>query len=134
MELFEKAVRWKLRFPSSQGMLSVEDLWDIPLKSNKAGVADLNDMARHFHAELKEDEELDFVSDPDEEKPDRELVAKFEIVKHVIAVKIRERDAAEKALETKAKKARILELIAKKQDEALAEKSEEELRSLVDGM
>lgn len=132
MELFEKAVRWKLRFSTPVGQLTTEDLWDLPLTSNKARVANLNDLAKSLFKETKDADDVDFVNPKVE--PNKELKASFEIVKHVIGVKIRERDAAEKAQETRAKKARILELIAKKQDEALAEKSEEELRALVSDM
>lgn len=132
MDLFEKATRWKLRFPTPVGQLTVEDLWDLPLLASRGQKACLNDLAKQLSKQVKADDEEDFVNPKTE--GNKELKASFEIVKHVIAVKIRERDAAEKAQETKAKKARILELIAKKQDEALAEKSEEELRELVSGM
>jgi hypothetical protein len=132
MELFEKAARWKLRFPTPIGHVTVEDLWDLPLLAKGRQKACLNDVAKALNKQVKASDEEDFVNP--EVEPDKELKAAFEIVKHVISVKIRERDAAEKAQETKQKKARILELIAKKQDEALAEKSEEELRALVNGM
>lgn len=132
MDLFEKAARWKLRFPTPVGQATVEDLWDLPLTSNKARTANLNDIAKGLNRQLKTEGEEDFVNPAAE--TNKELKASFEIVKHVIAVKIRERDAAEKAQETKAKKARILEIIAKKQDEALEGKSEEELRSLLESM
>jgi hypothetical protein len=132
MDLFEKATKWKLRYPTPVGNVTTEDLWDLPLTSNKARQPNLNDIAKGLSKQVKAGDEEDFV-DPKVE-PDKELKAAFEVVKHVISVKIRHRDAAEKAQETKQKKARILELIAKKQDEALAEKSEDELRALVSDM
>lgn len=34
ISIFEQASRQKLRFETSAGKLSIEDLWDLPLTSN----------------------------------------------------------------------------------------------------
>ena len=52
-QMFEKASRAKIRFETSKGSLTVEDLWDLPLTSN-TGKADLDDIARGLHSQLKE--------------------------------------------------------------------------------
>ncbi len=56
----------------------------------------------------------------------------MDIVKHIIAVKLVERDAAQKLRETKEKKEKIMEAIARKQDESLANSSIEDLQRMLD--
>lgn len=132
--MFEKASRMKLRFNTPVGALPVEDIWDLPLRQtmNRNKGANLNDIAKVLHQELKNDNELDFVDDV--EKPNKELVLKFEIVKHIIAVRKEELKARENAQLARQKKARILEIIAGKEDEALKGKSLEDLRSMLDSL
>lgn len=71
---------------------------------------------------------------PSSDKGSNELLLKFEIVKHIINVRVRERDEQQAVADRREKKQRILELIAQKQDAALAEKSEEELRALAESL
>lgn len=127
MANFEQAARKKFRFDSSKGQLSVEQLWDLPLTGN--GV-NLDDIARGLFRQIKEAAgEISFV------KPaaanDTSLQAKFDIVKHIIDVKMAERDVAEKAAATRAKNQKIMALIDQKQDEKLSSASIEELRAML---
>ena len=124
-EAFLKASRLKLRFETQLGSLSAEDLWDLPLKSAKG--ANLDDIAVGLHNVLNLENRVSFVS---EVIVAPELAIKFEIVRHIIEVRLQERNEAATREENRVKKARILELIAKKQDEKLAEASEEELLKL----
>lgn len=127
--MFEKAVRGKLRFATPQGTLTVEDLWDLPLTSVRAGTANLNNIAKGIARELKNAEEEDFVSP--KSGADEALRMKLEIVKRVIEVRQAENEAVRAAADRAEKKERIKELIAKKQDEALGSKSLEELQAMV---
>ena len=63
---------------------------------------------------------------------DPALQLSSDVVKRVIEIRLAEAAAKKKAAENRAQKARIMELIAKKQDEAFSEKSLEELRSELD--
>lgn len=127
---FEKASREKVRFATVQGQLSVEDLWTLPLTSARS--ANLNDIAKALNKELKESGEEDFVNDV--KKPSVIASLKFDIVKRVIEVKVKERDEAATSAKRKAEKQRILELIEKKQGAALEAKSEDELKALLAGL
>ena len=127
--MFEQACRLKLRFETSRGVLSIEDLWDLPLSGTIR--VNLNDIAIALHNQLKHDT-VSFVED--EQRPDPRLALSFEIVKHVIAVKKAEAKTALEARDKAEKKQRILGLIAQKQDEALGAKSEDELRELLAGL
>ncbi len=126
--MFEKASRLKLRFDTSKGVLSAEDLWDLPLTSARNG-ANLNDVAKGINRELKAAGEEDFVNPSG--MTDEVLQLKFNIVKHVIAVRLAENEAAKAVAEKKAKKERLLEIIAHKQDEQLQGAALEDLQKMV---
>lgn len=129
--MFEKVVRMKLRFDSPQGALSAEDLWDLPLTSTR-GRANLNEVAKAIARQLKTEGEEDFVNP--KSGADDILQLKLDTVKHVIQVRQAENEAERSATDRKEKKARLLELIARKQDQQLESKSMEELQEMVAGL
>jgi hypothetical protein len=121
--MFEEASRKRLRFESPQGLLTVEDLWQLPLQSMSGKHANLDGIAILISKALKDSSTESFVTQrlrTDISGPARaDLELKLEIVKRVIKVRIQEAEAADKAAEIKAKKDRIMEIIAAKEDEAL---------------
>ena len=123
MNIFEQASRKALRFQSNKGELSVEDLWNLPLTSTKT--SSLDSIAVQCHKQGQISEKISFVTPPSTGNSDDTL--RLEILKHIIDVKQTENAASKVAADNKAKKARILQLIAEKQDDALAGKSEAEL-------
>lgn len=124
MNIFEKAVREKVRFASSRGLLGVEDLFDLPLQ-HRNGV-DLDSVAREVNRALKAVTEDSFVSTASNPaKAAHEF--KLEIVKHVIKVKQAEAEAASAAADKAEKKKKLVALLAEKQDEALSKLSTEEI-------
>ena len=129
-KMFEKATKRKLRFTTARGSLSIEDLWDVPLESRDA--FNLDDVAKKIAKELKESSEESYVKPVSSGNTTLEL--KLELVKHIIKVKLDERAAREKAVEKREKKARILELISRKQDEEMSEKSIEDLQKELDSL
>lgn len=130
-EMFEKASRLKVRVSSAKGMLTVEDLWDLPLTST-TGKTNLDDIARDLYKATKESEEISFVRK--EAKSSSEDVLAFEIVKHIIDVKLAENEVAAKNRANAEKKQQLLGLIAQKENEQLAGTSLEELRKMVDSL
>ena len=130
INLFEMASRQKFRFESRKGLLSVEDLWELPLTSN-ISMVNLDDIARSLHRQVREsDNEISFVVPTKEAEKTPQF--KLELIKHIIAAKIAERDAAQQAAARKEQKQRLLELISSKENESLAGLSLEELRSMVE--
>jgi len=119
----------QLRFDSPQGRLSVEDLWDLPLTSNRANQANLNNIAKGISRQLKDESEEDFVNP--KSKANETMQLALDLVKHVISTKQAEAEASRLLNERKDKKAKLLELIAKKQDQALEGKPLEELQAMV---
>jgi len=137
MEMFEKAVRLKLRFDTPLGSLPVEDVWDLPLLpgrgkngGRKGGKACLDDLAKVLHKELQSDDSESFVLK--RKRTNDELQLRFDIVKHVIDVRLEEKERAENVAKAKEKKQQILAIISDKETEDLKGKSLEDLRALCD--
>jgi hypothetical protein len=120
--MFEKADRLKLRFESSRGSLTKEDLWDLPLIK---GDLCLDNLAKALNKAVKENEEESFVVK--KSNANEVLGLKFDIVKHIIKVKLDEAEQNEKKVENKARKDTILEIMHKKKNAELEDKSTEEL-------
>lgn len=126
MNIFEQASRQKLRFASAKGELTVEQLWDLPLTAK--GQFDLDFLARTINRELKAQAEESFVTtraNPAKAK----LELALELVKHVIAAKIEEANAARKARDNKAERDRLLSILGQKEDAALLELTPEQIRA-----
>ena len=127
--MFEKASRLKLRFVTLRGLASAEDLWDMPLAS-KDGF-NLDEVAIHVNNALKAQSESFVAPKTDTES---EMGLRLEILKYIIAVKLRERKEREDVLSRKAKKEHILAIIKDKQDEVLKSKSIDELEKELDAL
>ena len=126
MSIFEQGTRAKLRFTTPNGMLGIEDLWDLPLTSRRAN---LDDIARYLDAELKSSASVSFVKDGSETNAATKLA--FDIVLHIINVKLAEQKAASLAADNREKKQRIMAIIEQKQAEALSASSIEDLQQML---
>lgn len=130
--IFIIASRQKLRFNTPQGLLSVEDLWDLPLTSEKANRANLDDLAVSLHRELESGPKVSFVNKSAKADDDNKI--KFDIVKHIIDVRLAENEAATLARANREKKQQILSVIARKENEQLEGTSLDELRALAESL
>lgn len=130
--MFEKASRAKLRFNTVQGQLSVEDLWFIPLKSTRSNVANLNSIAVELDKELK-DTTVSFV-DVVETKENAETKLKFDLVKHIISVRLAEAKEEATKKDKAEKRRKIMELMERKQDEKLESSTVEDLQKMLDDL
>ena len=128
MNIFEQATRAKIRFSTPVGMLSVEDLWDLPLTSTRAR-ANLDDVARLLDAELKSTSAVSFVNDVSEVNERIKLA--FDVAIHVINVKIAEVKAAKSAADVREKKQKIMAIIERKQEESLSAASIDDLQQML---
>lgn len=125
MEQFIAASRMKVRFDTAKGLLSVEDLWDLPLDR---GRVNLDDIAIGLSRELKGDTES-FVNKT--KSANVELKTKLDVVVYVIDTKMKELEEAKQARSRIEKKNQILEIIARKENKDLEEKSLDELKGLL---
>ena len=122
MNLFELATRNAYRFESTKGLLTVEDLWQLPLSSRGAS---LDDVAKTVYTQIKTAEEVSFVAK--QTTANTTLNNKLEIVKHIIGVKMAEAEAAKIKADKAAERAKLTEILARKQEQSLENSTEEEL-------
>lgn len=128
--MFEKATRNKFRFQSIQGQLSVEMLWDLPLTS-RTGM-DLDTVAKAVNQDLKDSQAESFVKKVTTANSIH--ADKLEIVKHIIKVKMDEKDAAKEQRAKKASKEKLLEILERKQYEDLENMSVEEIKARIEAL
>ena len=124
--MFEQASRLKLRFDTSLGKVTTEDLWDLPLSSRK-GVS-LDGIAIALSKKVKEEVETSFVKKRD--KANARLELKFNLVKHIIDTRLAELDKAEQSAVAKTKRDAIDEILVAKESDALKGMSVEELEKM----
>lgn len=120
--LFEMATQFKFRYPY-KGMITTEDLWDLT-------PAQLDTVYRTLSKELKDIDEDSLIStrSADEGVKANELKNKIEVVKYIFNHKQQAAELHRMAAENAQKRQRLLDALAAKQDDALANMSEEELR------
>lgn len=129
MEMFEKASRMKLRYETTKGNLSVEDLWVLPLTTIKIDNPSLDNIYIALNKQIKESGESEsYVKKTT--KPNETLLIKFEIVKYIIDVRLAENEAAAIKAKAKEQKQQILQIISQKENEQLSNASLEELRKM----
>jgi hypothetical protein len=128
--MFEQASKQKFRFRTDKGMVTVEDLWDMPLTSNTK--SSLDTIAKDLNKQLKESEEESFVVT--RTNKNKTLDAKFEIVKHIIKVKLDEIQKNEEKEVKASKKEKLLNLIYEKENEELKSKSLDELKLMINDL
>ncbi len=122
-ELFITASRKKYCFNTTKGQLDVADLWDLSLES-------LDRIAVGVDTEITKVGSKSFISK--KSNSTKELDDRLEIIKYVIQTKQEESDASKTRAEKAAKKARLMEVLAKKEDESLEKLTPEEIKKLVE--
>jgi hypothetical protein len=126
--VFEFATRNKLRFTSVRGVLTVEQLWEVPLRSND--LFNLDTIAKTANKALKEVSEESFVEANQTPELER-WTATMEVIKHVIAVKLEEEEANRRRAQNKLDREKLLRILAEKQEGRLSELSEKELQKRI---
>ena len=121
MNYFKIAARRKTRFPSTRGLLTAEQLYDLSLKA-------LDETARAINTELKslsEDSFIDLTPDPRR----GHLADALELVKEVIADVQADADRAAARVTKAARRKALTEALATKEGEALSKASLASLRA-----
>ena len=124
--LFEMATQFKFRYPF-KGMITTEDLWDLSL-------AQLDIVYRNLNKELNaiSEDGLLATKSAEEGVKANDLKNKLEVVKYIFSTKKAAEELTRMAAENAMQRKRILEVLAKKQDNALENMSEEDLQKMLD--
>lgn len=122
MENFKLASQQKLRFQTTKGLLSAEQLWDLSLQ-------DLDVLAVSLEAEHKESGRKSFLTKTSAK--DKTAKLRFDIVLDILSTKVEEEQAALAEMERKANNQKIISIIADKQDESLKGKSIKQLEAML---
>ena len=122
INIFEYATRYALRFPY-KGSQSVEELWRLSL-------TELDTIYKTLNKEVKQSEEESLLSTKESVDPDLEV--QIAIVKHIVSVKLTEKEAIKKAHDKKVQKQKIMSIIAAKENEELQNSSIDELKKMLD--
>jgi hypothetical protein len=125
MSNFKEASRIGLRFETSKGSLSTEQLWTLPL-------VQLATVVRNLKALTTKDNDDDLAFLDEKATPvDKVVELRFNVAKEIYLAKQAENVSARDAKTKKAHNEKILGLIAEKQEGNLKNMSEEELVALL---
>lgn len=122
MENFKLATQQKLRFQTSKGSLSTEQLWDL-------SIPELDTLAVSLEDEYNKSGKKSFVVKSSAK--DKATKLRFDVVLDVLTTKVEEQQAATAEKERKEHNNKILGLIAEKQDESLKGKTIKQLEAML---
>ena len=122
MNIFEQASKRSLRFNTAVGILSTEDLWNLVL-------TDLDTLAVSLKKTVDDTSVLSFINTT--KKTNTDLILRFEIAKRIIEVRLAAQVKAANAKARKEERAKIMEIIDGKQDDALRKKSITSLKAML---
>jgi len=123
MHNFIKASKQSLRFNTTNGCFSSEDLWHYSLTSLDTYVVSLGNKLKSTQTESYIKPALPV---------DKEMQLQFDVAKEILEIRVADLDKARKTQITKAKNAKIREAIANKQDSVLQESSLEDLEKMLE--
>lgn len=122
MEMYKLASQMKLRFQSTKGELSTEQLWELSLD-------DLDRTIVALDAEVNQSEKKSYLKKATKKGELAKL--KFDIALDVLNTRLEEANALTLAREEKERKDKIFSIIARKKEGQLEEMSIEELEALL---
>ncbi|APC44506.1 hypothetical protein [Pseudoalteromonas phage PH357] len=124
--IFEQITRKGLTFSTVKGNISVQELWQLPLKGRNG--FDLDTVSRDLLSKVKASSEESLVETVNNVDSDDEL--RLEVLKVVVNTLKAEQEARVNAEQARSHNEKIDQLIARKQEQELEGKSVEELLAM----
>lgn len=122
MDIFKQAAKEKLRFSTSRGQLSAEQLFDL-------SIDELDALAVSLDTAHQQSARKSFVVKTTAK--DKTAKLRFDVALEVLNTRVAEMEAATEAAEIKAHNEKLLGLIADKKDETLKGKSIKQLEAML---
>lgn len=122
-QMYKEATKRALRFNTTRGGLSAEQLWNLPL-------AELDALVISYEEAAATGKRKSYLTST-ETAEDKELALRKDIALDILKTRIADADAAKVAADRKAWKNRIRLLIENKKDQELENKSLDELEKLL---
>lgn len=116
--MYKEASKLMLRFTTSKGVLTVEQLWTLSL-------TELDKLAVQLEEQYKASGKKSFLVK--KSRKDKELKLAFDIVIDILSTKVEEKEVMDAASDVKAHNQKILGIIQEKKDEQLKGMSLKEL-------
>lgn len=123
MDIFKQASKERLRFQTSRGELTTEQLWDL-------NVNELDALAVSLEEQHEQSGKKSFLTK--RSAKDRTTKLRFDVVIEILSTKVEDDKINSEKLDKKARNQKIMDLIAKKKDEDMEGKSLEELTALLE--
>lgn len=127
--MYKKAIKIKLRFPSSKGALSTEELMDLPLIT-KIGPS-LDEIELTLRASLKQTTDVSMITKTDVDPINEANQLRHDIVVDIIETKLQEQKDQEKTADRLTEINRIRNLIAARKQEDDKELPVEDLEKML---
>ena len=121
-DIFKEASKMGLRFPTSLGNLSVEDLWHLNLNV-------LDELAIGYKDMIESTSNESFLRQ--KTTSDGTLELRLDIAKSIIEERLDDAEAIEKKTAIREQNKKIMELIVEKENDELKDSSIEELRAML---
>ena len=118
--IYKEALRRNIRF-EFKGLRSTEELWDMRLE-------ELDSIFQFLNAQRKTKSEESLLSTQNPEVSELDL--KIEIVRDIVGTLLQEKAEREESANKAARKQKILEMVARKEDDELGNLSADELKAL----
>lgn len=122
INMYKYAAINKLRFPFTKGLVTLEDLFDL-------SVENLDSIYKALRKQAKVEDEESLLATKSKESS--ELQIKIDIVKDIVTDKQNALAARKAAAEKKAQNQKIAEIIARKENAELENKSIDELKAML---
>lgn len=123
--MYKKAIRAKLRFQTSKGLLTIEQLWGLTLTELKNLIISLHETVKKVPSEDLAFLETETVEEESEDK------MRFNIAVDVYKTKQQEAKDSREEASKKAFNQHIAEIIAEKEEADLRSKSIDELKAMM---
>ena len=126
MSLYKQALKQKIRF-NFKGSITTEDLWDLDVNQ-------LDTIYRELIAAQSDLTGVSLLNNSTNKAASDAIQLKIDIIKDIVADKVAEIESRKAAASNKAKRDQLNELIARKQQSELENKSIEELEAMRDAL